>query len=680
MSNEKTYFANLKDTELVTELFRKVTEYYEEIERIGRLGLWRKIHRHYFSLDKQGYHEASEIQRGGEQGELSMLKASHYRNLLQHLHVLVTQQKPSFECRAINTDFKSQVQTILGRNILEYYLRECRLNVQFRYAAEVAIAYGEAYVEIGWDPNKGDPVAADIDEETGEPTGAQLNIGDIYTRVYEPRNVIRPCRVDADEGINWYILKRHESRHDLAAAYPDQADAILGFSADDNSTQEYLYTFEALSSQHDDDRIPTYTFYHERTPACPNGRQVKFLGADIALEQGDLKYTDLPVYPMMPSKQHGTSFGYSVSFDLLCVQDAIDLLYSTILSNQASFGVQNVWMKPGTALEASQLAGGLNVLQSEDKPEPINLTHTPPEIFKFLQGVETLGEVLSGVNSVARGQPEANLKSGAALALVASQAVQFSNGLQAAYAQLLEDTGTAILRTLQTRATLPRAAVIAGKDNKSYVKDFTGQDLSSLSRVIVDIGNPVSRTIAGRLQMAQDMMQAQVIKRPEQYISVIETGTLEPIIEDERSEQLLINAENEALRDGKPVVVTAIDQHIQHVKGHRQVLADPDARQDQNLVSATLEHINEHLNALRTVDPALLNALGQAPIATQPNGAPTPPQGANAPQPAAAPAPGPGDQGPPGDQPPGQQVEAPPGSPPGLQQAMPKMPAPPPTK
>ena len=655
--SQSVYFANEPKAVIAEALNRRVTQYYEEIERNGRLALWRRAHRYYYALNQMGFHEASKIQRGGEASQLSMLKANHYRNLLQHLHVIVTQQRPSFDCRAVNTDTKSQIQTILGKNILEYYWREKRLDVDSRQAGEVAIVYGEAYLEADWDAMAGDEVAADPDSEQ------IIKTGDITCRIHEPINTIRPVRSEKERQ-DWYIFRRWVDRYEWAARYPEYADYIIGYGETIRSEQ-YHYTYQPQVSDDAEDLIPVYYFYHERTAACPMGRKVVFMGSEVCLEYDVLRTPMMPVFPMLPSRQHGTSFGYSVSFDLLCVQEAVDLLYSTILSNQAAFGVQNIWMKPGSNLVPTQLAGGLNILESQEKPEPLNLTNTPAELFNFLKGVETLGEVLSGINSVARGQPEASLKSGAALALVASQAVQFSNGLQAAYTRLLEDAGTAILRTLQTRATLPRAAVIAGKNNKSYMKDFTGNDIKSINRVIVDLGNPVSRTVAGRIQMAQDLLQAQVIKKPEQYIQVIETGSTDPLIDEQMAEELLVDSENEALREGRPVMAIAVDDHRKHIDCHKAVLSSADERMDAALVQRVLDHINEHINALRTTDPALLNILGQAPIQVLPSGQPaTGPQGANAPQPNQIPegAPHP------------EQVAAAPGSSPEVAANMPNMP------
>lgn len=605
MSN--TYFAMLPSDEIAAALLEKIENYRNEIERNGRRDLWRKAYRTYFALDTQYRHEASGIKRGGEQEELSLLKANHFRNLITHLHVILTQQRPSLECRALNTDYKSQIQTILGSNILEYYMREKNLEMYHRQALEFCLLYAEAYMEVCWNKDIGDEVA--VDE-----TGKVIKAGDVEVKVFSPDRVIRQTRADADLQLDWYILERDVSRYELMAKYPHQRDALENYSSDSTLTRKHL--LEHFLTE-DEDLLTVYTFYHEKTAACPEGRQVVFVG-DTILDDSTLRYIRMPVYRMAAYNQHGTSFGYTVAFDLIAVQEAVDLLYSTVLSNQAAFGVQSVWIKAGSDFDETQLASGLNVLESSEKPEAIQLTNTPPEIFNFLKQIEQLGEMLSGVNSVARGQPEASLKSGSALALVASQAVQFSNGIQAAYVRMMEETGTAILKALQQYATIPRTAVIAGKSNKSYIKEFVGDDIRSINRVIVDVGNPMARLASGRIQMAQDLLQAQVIRRPEQYIQVISTGRLEPIIEDEQTELLLIRSENEALREGKKVPVTAIDQHVDHIKNHRAVLADPEARNDPALVQNTLDHIQEHINALKTVDPALLGLLGMNAIAPAP--------------------------------------------------------------
>jgi len=203
------------------------------------------------------------------------------------------------------------------------------------------------------------------------------------------------------------------------------------------------------------------------------------------------------------------------------------------------------------------------------------------------------------------------LKSGAALALVASQAVQFASSLQQSYYKMIELAGTATITILRDYAKTPRVAMIAGKYNRSLMKEFTGDDLTQVSRVVTEIVNPLARTAAGRRELAQDMIQAGLIKRSEEYLSVITTGNLEPLYENEEASLLLIRAENELLSNGKRPVAVITDDHRLHILEHRTVLDSPEARQNLSLVENTTQHLQEHLNLLKTADPALLSLLGQ---------------------------------------------------------------------
>jgi len=95
-----------------------------------------------------------------------------------------------------------------------------------------------------------------------------------------------------------------------------------------------------------------------------------------------------------------------------------------------------------------------------------------------------------------------------------------------------------------------------------------------------------------------------------------------------------------------PVLPT--DQHKQHIDEHALLLSSPESLENGTIVPPTLQHIEEHINALRTVDPALLMLLGQTPLppvpgmAALPTGTPpAPPGGTPGHQPGPAPAPPP---------------------------------------
>jgi hypothetical protein len=198
------------------------------------------------------------------------------------------------------------------------------------------------------------------------------------------------------------------------------------------------------------------------------------------------------------------------------------------------------------------------------------------------------------------------------------------------------------------------------------MKEFNGDDLDKVTRVIVDMGNPLSRTTAGKVEMAEQLLQMGLLKTPEQYLMVIKTGELDQMTEDTVTELLCIKSENEDLVDGRPVIALLTDQHSLHIKEHKCVLADPDLRQDAQLVQRTLAHIQEHIDQLKNGDPQTLMMMGEKPLSPPPppQGPPGPPPGPGGP-----PMP-PGPPGPPPPMgPPPPRPGAPPGMRPGLHQA-----------
>ena len=635
-NREGEYWAKKPTNQIGKDLYARVDEYYADLETSGYFSVMRKSYRAYFGSSSYNYDhgtlfDSSEIRRTGEQGELHRIKVNHFRNLIQHVLVLTTNPRPAMEARATNSDYKSQTQTILADGILEYYMREKRLERYMTEAVEFALVFGGGYVSLQWDAHAGDPYGVDDD-------GEQVNTGDIRVQSHTPLDTIIDVYKETSEH-DWIILRDYGNKYDYMTKHPDLAEALDRVPTKDSQVNRYTFATKTRSFPTSD--IPIYTFFHKKTPSLPQGRMVVFASDEAVIYDGPLPYRDIPIYRITPSEFYGSPYGYTSAYDILALQEGIDSLYSAILTNNLTFATQNVWSPRGANVNITHLAGGLNLIESDGTmgpPQALNLTASSGETFKFLEMLEGAAETLAGINSVVRGNPESSLKSGSALALVASQAIQFNSGLQSSYIALLEDIGTGLIHMLQDYATVPRVAAIAGKAKRPYVKEFKGDDLSQINRVTVDVGSAVSRTTAGRVEMANNLLSNGQINNPEEYLAVIQTGKLDPMIEGQTAEILLIKAENEKLREGNMVQAIAPENHRLHISEHKAVLANPETKENPEIVQATLAHIEEHVELLRTTDPGLLMMTGQEPL---PPEAPPPGQGP-------APAPGGAPQGPEG--------------------------------
>ena len=621
------YWASLPPTDLALKLMRKTDNYYSFCNRYGFLERWQEAYMAYYGMSGAGA-TSSKLNQMGNNGENYVIKVNHFRSLIQSLLTLTTSQRPALQPKAQNTDSKSLNQTILARSILDFYMTEKRLEKELKKACEFGLIAGEGFLTEGWNATRGEIYDTDS-------RGAAIYDGDAEFKVFHPIDVIRECWSENNQAPIWYIVREFRNKYDVAAKYPEMADEIISIS----QTPDFYsrYTFLTYDSVSDNDYIPVYTFYHTPTEALPNGRMFEFMDSDLFTTDGPLAYKNIPIYRIAPSDYHGTPFGYTVAYDLMGLQKNYDTLASIITTNQLNYGIQNILMPRGAEINVVQLAQGLNAIEYDrniGKPEPLNLVQTPAEIFQQMDRIQRLMETLSGVNAVARGNPESSLHSGAALALVAAQAVQFNSGLQASYNRLLEDTGTGLIEILQEYAQTPRIAQIAGKSNRARIQEFKGSDLLGINRVTVETVNPIAKTAAGRLQMAQDLMQNKMVSNPQHYFEVITTGTLDTLYEHETSQILNIRSENEDLLDGKLPSVVMTDQHVAHMKEHATCMDSPEARKDPAVVSNVTKHIQDHINALRNTDPQLLQLLGQNPLPPeQPPGEGPPPQGPNGPPP-----------------------------------------------
>ncbi len=639
LTSDNIYFAALPVDDMLPYLTSKVQDYFDFTLRYKFLDKWKRTFLAYYGMSQTGT-DSSKLNQAGTNGEEYILKVNDFRSLLLALLTMTTSQRPALQPKAMNTDSQSMNETILARTVLDYYMTEKHLEDTLKDATEFALFGGEGFVVLDWNATAGKEYGTNPD------TGAVIYDGDLEGKAYHPIDVVRECWGENATRC-WYIVRNFENKFDLAAKYPDLAESILAIQESSDFMRRYSNV--SYNSKADTDYIPVFTFYHELTEAVPNGRMTKWVGADVSFSDGPLPYKHMPVYRVSPSKWHGTAFGYTIAYDLLGIQTNLDALNSIVATNQMNYGIQNILAPRGGEFNPVPLAQGLNLIEYDPhvgKPEPLNLLQTPKEILENITRLEHKQETLSGVNSVARGNVDRDM-SGAALALIASQAVQFNNGLQQSYNLLLEDVGTGIIEILQEYATTPRIASIAGKSNRARVKEFKGSDLAGINRVVCEQVNPVSKTAAGRLQMAQDMLKSGLIKTAAHYFEVVMTGQLDTLYQHEVTQIMNIRSENEDLSDGKMPTAVLTDDHVLHAKEHATVLDSSDARDNPQIVQNTLAHIQQHLNIAS--DPKVANILkflGQNPIEPpspagsapgNPPGPGAPPPGAGGPPPPAGP-------------------------------------------
>ncbi len=642
MRDSEVYFAALpaEDPQYLAELFDKIDKFRNFCSDTGKFAKWQRALNNYYGVSSDGLKSSSVITRGGDSGQLSMMKVNDYRNLIQHQLILITGQRPAGQAKAINSDPESLHQARIGSLLAEYYLSQVGWEEKFVKGSEASLVVDEAFYVLDWDAQIGDPIRPNPE------TGKMIKTGDATLRVICPWNMARDPYVQDPSEIKWGIYSYRMNKWDLAARFPQHRDVIITNKTD--KTKPFPFNNPDDS---DTDQIEVCVLSHDKTDACPEGRITMFVNEAILLDVPALPFSEWNVYRISQNDVLDTGFGYTNNNDLLALEAVTDSINSIIITNQLNYGAQSIKGAKGMGMDYTQLANGSTYFEVDpamfDKLEPIQMTMTAPEIFQYLETLGRKKETLAGINSVVRGDPEGALRSnsGSALALVQAQSLQFQSGGQRSYYHALSKVNTGLIKLLQRYADNERIVRITGKVHGQYLQEFKypGDDLSKISSVIFEMVDPVFQSIGGKISIADNLLQKNMIKNARQYLTVVRTGSLDAFTEDDEADEIAIKSENELLREGRPVRVIATESHEEHIQGHMSVIASPNSKENQALVDAVLNHIGEHAalwQNLSLTNPALLIATKQKVLPPPP-----PPPGMAGTVPTSQPTPGPESDG-----------------------------------
>lgn len=596
-------------SECVQTLVRKTSEYYQYITATGKMALWRLCFEQY----NRGFITLGSVSRGGVEGELLNLPINEFRNIIDHVVGLTTHDKLAFEPQPVNNDYDTAAQVTLAKGICNDYAKNHGMDRTCDHTAENAYIFGEGSVLKLFNENLGDIKAVDV------PGQKIYRKGDVQFIELNPTNLIRDIHVQQFKDNQWFIARILVNKYDLAAQYPDKAREICQKSISSDWDNTRITATRGEKS----DLIPLFIAVHKKTSAMPFGRMIFYLDGDLWLEDGHMEYREFPVYTNIPAPVESINFGYSVAFDLLPLQQILDIIDGGCATNLTNFLVSNILVPDNCNLGVADLIGSMNLLKynaAAGKPEALNLVEFPKEAVPFRAFIVARMEVLAGINSSNRGQPDEKITSGTMAALYASQAIHFNSRFQKSHAQFCGDLMSGVIYDLQDHPDDQRTGLVAGKGNRAYLKSFYGRDVNLIDRITVQLGSAFLQTDAGKAQVAQDLLNGPGLD-PRQYLEVIETGSLEPLTEGPHREMMYIKQENEMLADGQPVKAVLTDDDGLHIQEHKNVIADAKLRMSNDpkaatVVTNTLTHIAEHEQNYmlkQTKRPLLLALLKQGP-------------------------------------------------------------------
>lgn len=660
---ETTYFAANPDSrEAVAGCIERIRRYREALRTSGRADKARRCWRAWQGQGPMGDRDASRMLPGGDQGEQLVLNVNHFAALVNQAVVLTTSQRPSVKAVPTSSDFDALAQAQFAEALNQALERTLQTGQRETEAALTMVLMSEAALVQYWDARVGKEVMPDA-------SGQILREGDVRLYVLTPFDYATDPDAQDAQSHQYFMWRRRASRWDLAADYPALREEILAASCRRDDVAETAGDSYDLRrrdrSQTESDDVYVWELRHLPTSACPNGRLIRFLSQDVVLYDSMGRPEDAPLdspvmdfgYPFRsedgdaslmavlasPETIPGVPDGHTPFFDLLSLQEGVDLAASIVASAVSAGGLQNIFVPRGSNINPVRLTGALNVVEYDAAggiPTAQDNVAINPAVMEMAERWVTWMRQRVAMNDVVTGEPSKGMPA-QAMALLRAQAVEFHSRLQAAYESLVERNRTNILKLYQLFAKTERTTLIVGKGMAWASQSFSKASLGKVARYACEPVNPATKTLAGRVAMAQPLLDSGRITM-DQYLRVVATGRDEPVLAFTQVNSARIQQEKEMLMrgigippvaqgpDGMPLLsATGLpvlqDDGLEHIRPlitdthwldipeALGVLATPSARTNPAVARAVSEYVHYKLALWRQMDPAIILLLGGMP-------------------------------------------------------------------
>jgi hypothetical protein len=173
--------------------------------------------------------------------------------------------------------------------------------------------------------------------------------------------------------------------------------------------------------------------------------------------------------------------------------------------------------------------------------------------------------------------------------------VQFMSSFQESVVEQHESICNALIWLRRKFSTGQQKIAKLGAEHSQQILEYDAQEtLGSIARVRCEAIDPVMSTPEGRETRAQALLGMGAFTEPWQYLTLIKTGRDDALFSGPMAKNLLIIRENAWLMKGQEPLALQSDDHAKHLQEHTNLLADPQVRQNAQMVQTVLEHNAKH--------------------------------------------------------------------------------------
>jgi len=534
--------------------------------------------------------------RGQSQQRMERSRDANYRGpianktvkfVINHLHDLtetkVSQMakiKPAVQAMPTNDEHEDRESAKVVDLIIKHLFNLNNVDDLATKMQRGARIFGEMFLDIDWDPAKGDLHPAFVqarDAGIADPN-EPLMTGDICAKLRYPWRKYLQRKFDFND-VEYYFDVDLVPTEDLKLDYKGKAKDI---KSEDEISE---YDLESLTDRQLEETTVVYTFIHKGTKYLPQGYKCKFT-KDVILEEGEhpfshkgfnfVRLTDLDI----PDVLNGVSKYEQIG----PMQNMYDNL-STLIAKNIYLTAHAKWMMPKGAAKLSQLGNDNTVVEFQGSvaPQMAQVKPNPREVYEFRALLKDEMQTIFGNHGISRGEIPKGIE--------ASSALQFLNELETQRATTEITKHGYMIKEIARKMTAVagdkydtedgRMVRIVGKNNQYSIRSFDVAHLHKSYDYRFDNTSGIPETTAGRHQRILDMAQRSQAFTPERLEELLDVGNTEKATSLITESIKAAETENEDLVAGRYVSPPEEEEeHISHWESHSKFMQSRHYKED----------------------------------------------------------------------------------------------------
>jgi hypothetical protein len=537
--------------------------------------------------------------------------------------------KPSVDVLPKNDEFEDKNAAKSVEMLLQHLKDINNIDYLVQEVSRYAKIFGEAYLMITWDENKGDvhpeykPGMLLLDEagqpvmnEKGEAEviGKPVKIGDVKFEVELPwRIYLQRKKRYCDVEYAFRVKIRH--MEDVKADYPEKKELIQP------DHDNIMFDMSSFEEHRLEDEVVEFEFFHPPSKYVPEGRYIKFVKNGI-LESKDYPYehgrfpwrrrTDIDI----PDVLNGVSF-----YEHIAQIQNMHTNVTTMIAKNIYLTGHAKWVMPRGAAKIESLGNDNTIVQYQGPVAPQLLTTqpSPPEAYQFRNDLVNDMQQISAVHGVSRGEPPKGVTAAVAMQFLNEQEAERGSTDIAKHSDfvvgIFKDAAAVCGQYYQ--ADDGRMLQILGKDNQYMFKYFDAANLSKPYDIRMKLGNELAETKAMKIERVfQAMQYNREMLSPERWADLLELGNTDKMQTLITEAIRAADSENEDLMEGKDVAPPQEwEDHILHWRTHVKLIQKRSFKEEVPLEirETMINHIKTHEFAM--MEKAKKSALFEAKLA-----------------------------------------------------------------